>query len=57
LKCDDFGEVYTVSNEKTAKKIQTVYENKGYIVHIEYPNGDITTTKYSKIVNGGLISQ
>ena len=48
--------VYTIDDENMALSSKKRIENNGYIVHMEYPNGNTTNTNHDVIHAGIKIS-
>jgi hypothetical protein len=58
-KRDNYGTnmtVYTIDNKISALKAKTQFENEGYIVHIECPDGLSIEKKHEVICSGMKIS-
>jgi hypothetical protein len=45
--------IYTFDNKKLAESVQKRLENRGYIIHLEEPDGSSSLTEHTKI-HGGI---
>jgi hypothetical protein len=60
VKRDNYGSdmtIYTIDNEISALLAKKRLENEGYIIHLERPDGSMTTTKYDVVYSGITIKQ